>query len=163
MILREFSSESLKGMAKIAAKMSALHNLVRLGKAEPGKLDCPGIRFSESPLVALLIIADQLQTWIRQTGQEHRFAELPLECGELSELSYNCDSGVLRGRINYVPYRDIVPGKAEIEGVRRKLQKTLHEDILPTLKKIEFNDTMRGRIAFEFALDGRVPVATWSS
>ena len=163
-ILKEFGAPSMIKIARAAALMAALHNLVRLVKKEAMKPEFPGIKFKQFPLVSLLIIADQLQTWDRQTGQEHAFAELPLECGELAELIYDQETKGLRGRINYVPCRDILPGDVEIERINRNLQKKLYAEIIPTLNRIDFeNSSMKGRIVFNFELDGRIPVANWSS
>ena len=120
------------------------------------------LEFSSNPLAYLLILCDQIEVWDRQTGQETRFSNIPLECAELAQFEHKRDQNKFLIQINYVPFRYILPSTPHMDVIKKNLRDVLDIKTIPALNRIKF-DLQHPRIIMTFMVDRREQVGAWKS
>jgi hypothetical protein len=145
----------LAAIVTSAAAAAAVHNLA---KKNP---QMPMVRLEEHPVIATLLLCDQIQAWERDTGYEEILGAFPLECAELTSLDFSRETRRMSCVINYYPFREILPQELKMEELFTNLQEKLRSGVKPILDRVCTTARKRPEITIKFWLDRRREVEHW--
>ncbi len=167
-LLELFASEGKSKICGEAAAIAAtMHNVFNVGIEEERTLPFkfPRIDFEEYPLIALLVMCDQLEIWDRTTGVESEYSGTALECCELADIKTTTDpqSGHRQVSItlNYVPFRSVVPGDTMEKASKERIRSVLSGKVKPVLCRILFKPELKFGIEVKFRYNGRDDLDVW--
>lgn len=145
-ILNKVKGLKQKCYAREAARAIALHNII----CDTDALD--SISWEEEPIICLLLLCDQIQTWDRERDDSKHSDKDKVERAELSSIEIKkSDAGIeIVIGVDYIAPAYFSNNPDIFERVREELEKTLREKPYRALQKIRKPWPFKVRCKFKF-------------
>ncbi len=119
------------------------------------------IQFFDNPLVALLVLCDQLQVWGRQTGLETVKEKPGIECAELRSIGR--EGTQMELVLNYLSFRYVSPEEIKAAEIIENVRNILDTKVVPVLDRVKIPSD-KAKLSVRFLYDGRQEVrSVWRS